>query len=98
VKLTPKSKYSGYSFIDTYITTDNFLSVYNEYYNKKEEMFKRDSTTFKSFDGKSYVSTNLKVINLKNGKSTVVNWSDYDFNPQFEESTFIINNLKRAKF
>lgn len=98
VRLFPKSKYSGYSFIDSYITTDNYLSVYNEYHNKKNELFKTDETVYKSFNGKSYVATNIKVVNLKTGRSTVVNWSNYDFSAELEESIFIINNLNRVKF
>ncbi len=94
----PRTKNSGYSRQLTWYDTEEFRLIKVEYYDRKNELLK----TLVLEDYKKYLrnfwrASTLTMTNHLTGKSTVLEWSDYEFRTGLKQSDFTRTALKRAR-
>lgn len=90
----PRSKYSGYTKLISYIDTKSFLVIKIEYFDRKQELYKvADFLEYKKFDN-VYRPVKVKMSNLQNSKSTLLVWSDEKIKNGLKERDFHKRHLK----
>lgn len=97
IRCYPTNKYSGYKFVDLYVTKDNFLPAFLKYYNRKSDYFKNQEIEWKQFKDGSWLLTTAKIINLKNNRTTVLKRSNFKFDVSFETSFFDSENISNVE-
>ncbi|MGZ3649980.1 MAG: outer membrane lipoprotein-sorting protein [Bdellovibrionota bacterium] len=102
VESTPASEAikdsTGTSKSVKWIRADNFMDTQGEYFNEKGELWKRmQATDIKKVDPKNnkWLAYRINMENVKNGRSTLLEFSDVKVNKGIAESTFSDQNLSR---
>ncbi len=98
VESYPQYKHSGYSKLITYIDQAEYRMVKVEYFDNQGSFYKTlENTDYKQFLNKYWRAHTMLMTNHQTGKSTVLRWSDYEFQTGVNERDFDKNALKRAK-
>lgn len=97
-ELYPTYKNSGYSKTITYIDQEHYRIHKIEYYDKQDTLLKvMTFKDFKLYKDKFWRAHIQLMINEQTGKSTRIDWGEYQFNVGLDESDFTKSSLKRAK-
>jgi len=91
-------KNSGYTRQIVWMDKKEYRIWRVEYYDRKESLLK--TLTFKGYDqylDKYWRAREMEMINLQNGKSTQLVWSNYKFGTGLSDKDFDKNSLKRAR-
>lgn len=93
IRSYPKNKYSGYKYIDLFITKDNYLPIFQEMYNRKGKHFKDVSIEWKMFKDEFWLIENIKVENLINKRKTTLERFNFQFDDVYSVSFFDSENI-----
>lgn len=91
---------TGTSRSQKWIRQDNFMDVKGEYWNEAGELWKRmTASEIKEVDPKEnkFLAHKIRMENVKNGKSTTLEFSHVRVNQDIPDSTFSVQNLSRDK-
>lgn len=104
VESTPASEKvaesTGTSRSQKWIRQDNFMDIKAEYWDEKGALWKRmEATALKKVDPKEnkWLAHKIKMDNLKNGRSTTLEFNEVKVNQEIPDSTFSVQNLSREK-
>jgi Outer membrane lipoprotein-sorting protein len=90
----PRSKYSGYTKLISYIDAKTFLIQKIEYYDRKKELYKvANFEKYKNF-GDVYRIGKITMQNLQNNKSTILVWKNEKIKNGLKERDFHKRYLK----
>ena len=97
-ELTPAYKHSGYSKMITWIDQKEFRIQKIEYFDRKKQLLKtqtfHDHTLYLDQYWRAH---KMMMTNHQVGKSTELQWSNYEFQKGLKENSFNKNSLKRAR-
>ncbi|AKE53119.1 outer membrane lipoprotein-sorting protein [Kangiella geojedonensis] len=98
VESYPTYDNSGYSKTVTWVDQAHFRVHRIEFFDEKGDALKTmDVSEFKQYLDKFWRGHKQVMTNHQTGKSTVVKWSDYEFNTGLDENDFNKSSLKRAR-
>lgn len=97
IRSYPKNKYSGYTYIDLYISKDNYLPIFQEMYNKKEKHYKDVRLKWKKFNNEFWVIENINVDNLINKRKTTLERFNFQFDDTYPVSFFDSENISNVE-
>ncbi|GAA0208857.1 outer membrane lipoprotein-sorting protein [Kangiella japonica] len=98
VESYPKYDNSGYSKTITWVDQEHFRVHRIEFFDKKGDALKTMNVSdYKLYLDKFWRGHKQVMTNHQTGKSTVVTWSDYQFNTGLDEKDFNKSSLKRAR-
>ena len=97
IRSYPKNKYSGYKFIDLFITTDNYLPIFQNMYNRKGKHFKDVDIEWKRFKDEFWLIENISVENLKNKRKTTLKRFNFQFDDTYSVSFFDSENIANVE-
>ncbi len=91
-------KNSGYSRQVVWMDKKEYREWKIEYYDRKKSLLKILTVKgYKKYLEKYWRANEMNMVNLQNGKSTKLIWSNYKFRTGLKEKDFNKNSLKRAK-
>ncbi len=98
VEAYPAYKYSGYTRIMNYIDQERMLSLKTEFFDRKDKLLKTLSLDeYEHYDGKHWRANRLEMVNAQTGKSTILEFSDYEFATGLQSKDFSSNALKKLR-
>lgn len=98
VEQFPKDKYSGYKRRIVWIDKNEYRIQKIDFYDRKNTLLKTLSfSDYKKYLDKFWRASELSMINHQSGKSTLLTWSNYQFQQGLKEKDFNQNALKRAR-
>lgn len=93
---TPAYKHSGYSKQIGWIDTKEYRPVKIEFYDRKGSKLKTlNYTGYKEYIGRHWRAATMSMQNHQTGKSTVLRWSNYQFQTGLGKGDFNKNALAR---
>ncbi len=94
----PAYKHSGYTRQIAWIDTEGYRIVKAEYYDRKKALLKTlVSSEFQQYLGQYWRPGKMNMVNHQNGKSTLLEWTDYQFKTGLSERDFRSQTLKRIQ-
>ena len=94
----PAYKFSGYTRQIAWIDTEGYRLVKAEFYDRKKALLKTmTSSDFQQFLGHYWRPGKMDMVNHQNGKSTLLEWTNYQFKTGLSERDFRSQTLKRIK-
>jgi len=94
----PAYKHSGYTRQVAWIDTEGYRMVKVEFYDRKKALLKTlNASDFNQYLGHYWRPGTMDMVNHQNGKSTLLEWSDYEFKTGLSDSDFRSQTLKRVK-
>ncbi|NVJ50372.1 MAG: outer membrane lipoprotein-sorting protein [Gammaproteobacteria bacterium] len=98
VESYPTYEYSGYTRLINYIDQKEYRILKTEYYDRKNALLKTlVNSDFKQFLDRYWRAHKMTMENHQKGKSTVLDWQDYQFKVGVDEKDFNKNSLKRLR-
>jgi len=94
----PAYKFSGYTRQVTWIDTEGYRLVKAEYYDRKKSLLKTlNASDFQQYLGHYWRPGIMDMVNHQTGKSTLLEWQDFEFKTGLSERDFRSQTLKRIK-
>ena len=94
----PAYKFSGYTRQIAWIDTEAYRMVKVEFYDRKKSLLKTlVSSDFQQFLGHYWRPGLMDMVNHQTGKSTLLEWKDYEFKTGLGDRDFRSQTLKRIK-
>jgi len=94
----PTDKNSGYTKQIAWIEQDRYLALKVEYYDRKGTLLKTlTSSDYQQYLGKYWRPATLEMINNQSGKSTTLEFSNYEFQTGLKSRDFSKNALKKQR-
>jgi outer membrane lipoprotein-sorting protein len=94
----PAYKFSGYTRQVAWIDTEAYRMVKVEFYDRKKSLLKTlVSSDFQQFLGHYWRPGLMDMVNHQTGKSTLLEWKDYEFKTGLGDRDFRSQTLKRIK-
>ena len=94
----PAYKFSGYTRQVAWIDTEGYRLVRAEFYDRKKSLLKTlTSSNFQQYLGHYWRPGQMDMVNHQNGKSTLLEWTDYRFKTGLGDGDFRSQTLKRIK-
>ncbi len=94
----PTDKNSGYTKQIAWIEQDRHIALKLEFYDRKGSLLKTlISSNYKQYLDKFWRPSILEMTNHQSGKSTTLEFSDYQFQTGLKDSDFSKNALKKQK-
>ncbi len=98
VEQIPAYKYSGYARQVISIDKERFIPLKVVFYDRKDALYKTlVFEEYKQYLDKYWRAQRMIMTNHQTKKSTLLTWSDYQFNNGFTDSDFTKNTLKRIR-
>ncbi len=98
IERIPVDKYSGYTRQIVWGDKIIYQPVKVEFYDRKNALLKTLKISgYKQYLNKFWRPDRMEMENHQNGKSTVLNFSDYSFTNGYTDRDFDRNSLKRAR-
>jgi len=98
IERVPVDKNSGYTRQIVWGDKKIYQPLKVEFYDRKNSLLKTLTLMdYKQYLNKYWRVDRMKMVNHQNGKSTVLNFSDYKFNNGYTDRDFDRNSLKRAR-
>ena len=98
VERVPVDKDSGYTRMVSWIDKEEYRGWKTEYYDRKKTHQKTlIISDYQLYNDKFWRPTNMAMENHQTGKSTRLEWSNYEFGIGLNDADFNKNALKRAK-
>ena len=93
----PAYEFSGYTRQVVWMDTEAYRIFKVEYYDRKQALLKTlTSSDFQQYLGKHWRPGRMDMVNHQSGKSTLLEWSDYEFGTGLGEADFRSQTLKRT--
>jgi outer membrane lipoprotein-sorting protein len=81
-----------------WLDKDAYRMIRVEFYDRKNELLKTlEASDYQQFLGHYWRPGKMEMVNHLNGKSTVLEWSSYQFKTGLGENDFRSQTLKRAR-
>ncbi len=94
----PAYKYSGYTRQIAWIDTEGYRLVKAEFYDRKKSLLKTlTASDFQQYLGHYWRPGLMDMVNHQTGKSTRLEWKDYEFKTGLTDRDFRSQTLKRIK-
>lgn len=94
----PTDKHSGYTKQIVWMEKDRYVALKVEYFDRKDSLLKTlTATDFQQYMGKHWRPSILEMVNHQSGKSTRLDFGDYQFKTGLKDSDFQKNALKRLR-
>ena len=94
----PLDKYSGYKRRIVWIDQSEYRIRKTEFYDRKDTLLKTlKFTNFHQYLDKYWRSQKFEMVNHQSGKSTILNYTDFNMKTGLDEKDFNKNALKRAR-
>ncbi|MCP3689652.1 MAG: outer membrane lipoprotein-sorting protein [Gammaproteobacteria bacterium] len=98
IERIPAYKHSGYTRQVTWIDKEGYRVVKAEYYDRKKALLKTlTSSDFQQYLGHYWRPGVMDMLNHQNGKSTRLEWKNYQFQTGLKDRDFRSQALKRLK-
>jgi outer membrane lipoprotein-sorting protein len=98
VEQYPTDKYSGYTRRVVWLDKEHYRALKVDFYDRKDSLLKTLSfAEYNQYLGKYWRANRSTMINHQSGKSTVLDYADYQFGVGLKASDFNKNSLKRAR-
>ena len=98
VERYPAYKFSGYTRQVAWLDTEAYRVVKAEFYDRKKSLLKTlESSDFQQYLGHYWRPGIMDMVNHQTGKSTLLEWTDYEFKTGLTERDFRSQTLKRVK-
>lgn len=98
VERVPVDKNSGYTRLVTWIDTQEFRTLKVDFYDRRSSLLK--TLTYAGYNqylGQYWRPDQMSMVNHQTGKSTVLEWTEYQFRTGLTDRDFDQNSLKRAR-
>lgn len=94
----PAYQYSGYTRQVVWIDNEGYRMIKSEFYDRKKSLLKTlEASDFQQFLGHYWRPGKMNMVNHQNGKSTLLEWNDYQFKTGQTERDFRSQSLKRIQ-
>ncbi|MEM7257036.1 MAG: outer membrane lipoprotein-sorting protein [Pseudomonadota bacterium] len=94
----PVDKNSGYTKQVVWIEKERYVALKIEFYDRKDSLLKTlTATDFTQYLDKHWRAAKLEMINHQSGKSTTLDFEDYQFKTGLKDADFNKNALKRLR-
>jgi len=98
IERKPAYEKSGYTKQIAWIDTLAYRLVKVEFYDRKKSLLKTlEASEFHLYLGKHWRPNKMNMVNHQNGKSTLLEWSNYQFKTGLSDRDFRAQSLKRLK-
>jgi outer membrane lipoprotein-sorting protein len=98
VERYPAYKHSGYTRQVVWIDTEGYRMVKSEFYDRKKSLLKTlIAGDFQQFLGHYWRPGRMDMVNHQTGKSTLLEWSEYQFKTGLSDRDFRSQTLKRVR-
>lgn len=98
VERFPEYEFSGYTRQVAWIDTEGYRLVKAEFYDRKKALLKTlTAGDFQQFLGHYWRPGTMNMVNHQTGKSTLLEWKDYEFKTGLTDRDFRSQALKRIK-
>jgi hypothetical protein len=98
VENTPLYEHSGYTKLISWIDTEAYRVHKVEYYDRKGSLLKTlNFEDYQQYQDKFWRASHSEMQNHQNGKSTRLDWNNYQFSTGLSDKDFDKNALKRAR-
>ncbi len=98
VERIPQYENSGYTRMIAWVDKAMYQPLKIDFYDRKNTLLKTlVFGDYKQYAGKYWRASVMEMSNHQTGKSTVLEWHDYQFGNGFTERDFDHNTLKRAR-
>ena len=98
VERVPVDKNSGYTKLITWIDREHFRTMKVEFYDRKGSLMKTLTPEgFHQYLEQFWRPDVMNMFNHQTGKSTVLEWTNYQFQTGLSDRDFDRNALKRAR-
>ena len=98
IERVPQYRHSGYTRQVVWLDQDHYRVLKVEYFDRKgahlKTLFARD---YRQYLDRYWRAHTMEMVNHRNGKSTLLSWSDYRFRNGFSERDFERGSLKRVR-
>lgn len=92
----PRSKYSGYSYLELWVEKERELVIYQKYHNRKKELLKEEFSEYVYLEeGNGWYPSKVLLANRINGRKTEIQWTNYKFDVQLNDADFHTGALAR---
>ena len=96
IERIPQYENSGYTKQISWIDKQEYRNIKVEFYDRKGELLKTlEMFGFNEYPGGFWRADQFEMSNHQTGKSTTLNWLNYDFESDMDENDFNQNALKR---
>jgi outer membrane lipoprotein-sorting protein len=94
----PAYEHSGYTRQVVWLDSEAFRMVKSEFYDRKKSLLKTlNAGDFEQFLGHYWRPVSMNMENHQTGKSTLLEWTDYQFKTGLSERDFRSQTLKRVQ-
>lgn len=94
----PQYEGSGYTRHISWVDKAEYRLVKIEFYDRKNSLLKTmELIDYNEYTGGYWRADRFEVVNHQTGKSTTLNWSNYDFETKLDKKDFTHNALKRLR-
>ena len=94
----PAYKHSGYTRQVVWLDKDAYRMMKVEFYDRKKALLKTlESSGYQQFLDKYWRPSTMNMVNHQTGKSTLLEWENYQFQTGLTEGDFRSQTLKRAR-
>jgi outer membrane lipoprotein-sorting protein len=98
VERYPAYKHSGYTRQVVWIDSEGYRLVKSEFYDRKKSLLKTlMASDFQQFLGHYWRPGKMHMTNHQNGKSTLLEWNNYQFKTGLTDRDFRSQSLKRIQ-
>jgi len=98
IERVPVDKNSGYTKLITWIDREHFRTMKVEFYDRKASLMKTlTQEGFHQYLEQFWRPDIMNMVNHQTGKSTVLEWTNYQFQTGLSDRDFDRNALKRAR-
>ena len=97
IEFYPAYEFSGYTRQVVWMDTEAYRVFRVDYYDRKQALLKTlTSSDFQQYLGHYWRPGRMEMVNHQTGKSTLLEWTDYEFKTGLDESDFRPQTLKRS--
>ncbi len=94
----PAYRFSGYTRQVAWLDTEGYRVIKVEYYDRKKSLLKTlVASDFQQYLGHYWRPGLMDMVNHQTGKSTLLEWKDYEFKTGLTDRDFRSQTLKRIK-
>ncbi len=98
VERYPEYENSGYTRQVAWIDAERYIPLKVDFYDRKDSLLKTLSySDYRQYLDRYWRADSMLMVNHQNGKSTRLDWSDYQFGTGLQERDFDKNALKRLR-
>lgn len=98
VRFTPRYEYSGYSSEIVWVDKKRYIILKVDYFDRKGAPLKSlRFNQYQQYLDQYWRASEFLVVNQQTGKSTALQWNNYQFRTGLTDAHFNTNELKRAK-